>query len=195
MNNLKNIVRRFVSAHNQTSKATVKAAQVAVEYLNAGGSQGELVTASGVDKSTVSRYVLTGKALALVPDGDEPFVKRLVDTAYGRSNGGDRKAFVAAVKAEDSAGVVAAVMADAGASKVTGESDGNESSDESTEGGNVRTVKMDDMSTEALLDLLTATLETVMVREDMPGANADRLVKIAKSATTIAKNLAAVPVA
>lgn len=191
-NNLKAIARKFATAHAATDKASVKAAQYAVEYLNAGGSQGDLVTASGVDKSTVSRYVTLGKALVLVPEGDAPFVKRLVDTVYGRSNGGDRKALVDAIKAESSAGVVAAVNADKASSKVTGETDGETESDKGSKGSNVH---VEDMTTEALLDLIASLVESVATREDMPGANADRLAKIAKTTTVIAKNLTAVPAA
>lgn len=194
--NLKAIVRKFVTAHNATSKASVTAAQHAASYLTAGGSQGDLVTASGVDKSTVSRYVLLGKALVIVPDGDAAFVKRLVDTVYGRSNGGDRKALVAAVKDESSAGVVAAVMADAGTSKVVAESTGSDESDKGESKSNARTtVKVEDLTTEALLDLIAEHVEMAAQREDMTGANADRFAKIAKVMTTLGKSLVLVPVA
>jgi hypothetical protein len=194
--NLKAIVRKFVTAHNATSKASVTAAQHAVSYLTAGGSQGDLVTASGVDKSTVSRYVTLGKALALVPDAEQSFIKRLVDTVYGRSNGGDRKALVAAIKDESSAGVVAAVRADAAASKVVAESSASDESDKSDKGSNARkAITPDDMTTEALLDLIADLTEKVALREDMPGKNADRLVKMAKVMGTLAKSLALVPVA
>lgn len=187
-NNLKAIVKRFVTAHTATDTARVKASKVAVEYLGAGGKQADLAKDSGVLPGTVSKYVLGGKALALVPDADADTVKAIVHTAFGDgSTAGDRKALVDAVKAESGAGVVAAAKADKpGSNGPKAKAKGK---------GKPETVSLKDMTTDAIITLMGDALETIAKRDDLRGKSSDSLVKFAKVATLVGKNTAALPVA
>lgn len=179
-------LRTFKAAVKSEAGSRIKASRAAFAFEANGGKRADLISKSGVSKSTVSRYVLAGKALDLVPDADDQTAQSVANTAFGY--GGDRNALVQAVKDESAPGVVAAATATPETDKKSGHKSGANKGKDSG-------VKVADLSTEALLALYVQVVEAIATRDDMPGEHADTFVKHTKAAATIAKNLAAIPVA
>lgn len=188
----KAVARRFVTAHNKVTSALgkvdatrVTAAGVVADILTDAprGSAARLAELSEVEPGTISKYSALAKALALVPDASDEDKQALARSIFDGK--GDRKAVQEAVKAGNGAAAVKAAHAEP--AKSTGKGKGSKST-------GTKAVALKDMPTEALIALLAEATEVLATRDDMPGANADRFAKYAKSAGVIARNLQKVPV-